>query len=135
MVGQREIDKFLSSLEYQDLKLVKSSVEARIQGAEAEAKQSAKEQLEKRAEELGFSVSDLWDLTGGRRRGGANGGGKGKLTGPPKFRNPKDQSETWSGRGRKAEWVMRELGVSATDKVDPKKMEKYINPDWRAANE
>jgi DNA-binding protein H-NS len=32
---------------------------------------------------------------------------------PPKFRNPKDPSQTWAGRGRKPAWLEAELKKGA----------------------
>ena len=49
------------------------------------------------AEKHGFK---LQELMGGR--------GKGKMT-APKYANPEDPSQTWTGRGRKPNWLVAKL--------------------------
>ena len=31
----------------------------------------------------------------------------------PKYRNPEDSSETWSGRGRRPRWLATKIGMGA----------------------
>jgi DNA-binding protein H-NS len=59
----------------------------------AEAKLAA----EKAAKEFGFSLDEVYD---------ANAKGS---KGAPKFANPADASQTWTGRGRKPNWVIAAL--------------------------
>lgn len=61
-------------------------------------------------ERRGFSVDELY---------GKPGKGKGKGSVAPKFRNPDNPSETWTGRGRKPNWL-----VSAMKKTGAN-MEKF----------
>jgi DNA-binding protein H-NS len=56
--------------------------------------QATKEQLRQMAEKAGFDIRELY----GKR------GPKG--TGVAKYRNPKDHSQTWTGRGRKPNWLI-----------------------------
>ena len=55
---------------------------------------STKEALRAMAERAGFSLNDLFGKRGARR-------GSGEV----KYRNPKDASQTWTGRGRKPNWL------------------------------
>ena len=64
------------------------------------------------AREAGFevSVTKIGEGEGrhGRRRRPSNGGadaGDHRAQVAPKYRNPDNHSETWSGRGRKPKWV------------------------------
>jgi len=64
------------------------------------------------AREAGFeiSVTRIGEGEGrrGRRRRSSNGGadtGDSRSQVAPKYRNPDNHSETWSGRGRKPKWV------------------------------
>jgi DNA-binding protein H-NS len=70
------------------------------------------------AREAGFevSVTKIGDGEGrrGRRRSSHDGGGesadqRGAVA--PKYRNPSNPSETWSGRGRKPKWVEEQLSA------------------------
>jgi DNA-binding protein H-NS len=63
----------------------------------------AKEQLRAAAEKAGFSVEELFGKRGYRK-------------GTVKYRNPKDTSQTWTGRGRKPNWLVDALKKGA--KID-----------------
>ena len=56
------------------------------------------------AEDSGFSVSELF---------GGRGAAKGKSSGVAKYKNPDNSSETWTGRGRKPNWLVAKLGKGA----------------------
>jgi DNA-binding protein H-NS len=53
--------------------------------------------MAKLAEKRGFSISELY---GGRGRGKSN---------VAKYANPANRSETWTGRGRKPNWLVAKL--------------------------
>jgi DNA-binding protein H-NS len=77
------------------------ALEVKIKLAIAEKRVSERHDLKAKMEELarasGFSVSELF-------------GGKGKGKGVAKYRNPKNPSETWTGRGRKPNWLIEAGG-------------------------
>jgi DNA-binding protein H-NS len=88
-------------------------------GAAIEQKLSAEREafrteIEEKASMLGV---DLGTLLGGKKCRAGNGG---RSRAAVKFRNPKNPSETWSGRGRPANWLVRE-----TD-GDKKKFQKFL---------
>jgi DNA-binding protein H-NS len=59
---------------------------------------ATKEALRAMAEKHGFNLNELFGKRGGKR-------------GPSevKYRNPKDTSQTWTGRGRKPNWLVDAL--------------------------
>ena len=57
-----------------------------------------KQQLRDLAEKRGFNIDELFGKRGGKRSSSA-----------PKFRNPKDGAQTWTGRGRKTNWLVDAL--------------------------
>jgi DNA-binding protein H-NS len=63
--------------------------------------------LTQMAKDEGYSIDELFGSGG--RRGGT------KVSGVPKFANPGDSSQTWSGRGKRPGWFKDALvkGVSA----------------------
>ena len=71
------------------------------------------EELKQAAREAGFAVTLVRIGEGeGRRRRHRSGGQEGEERHPrrrkkvqPKYRNPDNPEETWSGRGRKPRWV------------------------------
>ena len=82
--------------------------QARIQKALAGAKDrelaSAREDIASMLNKRGLSFDDF--MSGGRRAG--KGGKGGKVA--PKYRNPDNPTETWTGRGRQPRWLVAKLG-------------------------
>jgi DNA-binding protein H-NS len=72
------------------------ALEAKIEAAIAEKRVSERHEVKAKMEDLarasGFSVGELF-------------GKKGKSKGVAKYRNPKDPSQTWTGRGRRPLWI------------------------------
>ena len=56
------------------------------------------------AEELGFPAAGTKGARGKARKSGL----------PPKYRNPKEPSETWSGRGKQPRWLAAALKTGHT---------------------
>lgn len=71
----------------------------------AEKKISEKAELKAKlaalANESGFSLEDILGLRKGK--------GAGKSLGIAKYRNPENSEETWTGRGRKPNWLVDKL--------------------------
>lgn len=90
----------LLSLSLKELKELQSQVAKTIANFEDRKKLEARSELEARARELGFSLSDLAAVAAvGRKRGVA----------APKYKNPANPSDTWTGRGRKPRWFAEAL--------------------------
>ena len=70
-------------------------IEAAISERRSEDAQATKEALRAMAEKAGFDIKELF----GKR-------GSPKGSGVAKYRNPKDISQTWTGRGRKPNWLV-----------------------------
>lgn len=88
-----EID--LNSFSLKELKDLQGQVSRAIGSFEDRRKRQAVAELEEAAKRLGFSLSELTGAVAGRKRGSA----------PPKYANPADPSQTWTGRGRKPKWM------------------------------
>jgi DNA-binding protein H-NS len=91
MAGPNGLDK----LSYMQLISLQKRVEEAIAAKRTEDVASTKEALRAMAEKAGFDIRDLY----GRR-------GSQKGSGVAKYRNPKDSSQTWTGRGRKPNWLV-----------------------------
>ena len=87
----------------------KELVEARdaIEETLAERKEGERAEVKRKiaalAGESGFEITELF---GGKR-------GTKKAASGAKYRNPKDASQTWTGRGRKPNWLVEALGQGA----------------------
>ena len=98
MAGSNGLDK----LSYVQLVALQERVEEAIAAKRAEDAQATKEQLRAMAEKAGFDIKDLFG-----KRGSLKG------SGVAKYRNPKDSSQTWTGRGRKPNWLVEAVKKGA----------------------
>ncbi|MGD9669921.1 MAG: H-NS family nucleoid-associated regulatory protein [Hyphomicrobiaceae bacterium] len=77
------------------------ALEARIADAKAAAAEEAKAEVKAKIDAIldrsGLTIADLYPTA---RRA------KGRSKSTVKYRNPKDSSQTWSGRGRKPNWLV-----------------------------
>lgn len=84
-----------------DLLDLEQKVQKSINTARDRERAEVKQALAKLAEKRGFSVSELY---GGRGRG---------KTSVAKYANPANRAETWTGRGRKPNWLVAKLKKGA----------------------
>jgi DNA-binding protein H-NS len=97
----------MSYAELIELETKLASLKAEKQSQE---RASIKEKLTAIAKQAGFDIHDLF----GRGRGGKGG----KVA--PKYRNPKNPAETWTGRGRMPRWM------AAATKGNKAKREEFL---------
>lgn len=83
----------LNNMSLDELKKLRKDVDAAIRNYEDRKKKSALAELEAKAAELGFSLSELTGASG-----------KSRKVNPPKYRHPENPELTWSGRGRQPDW-------------------------------
>lgn len=96
----------ISTLSYQELSALRDQLDKELVVRKEQEKQRILAQLNSAAAASGFTVAELL-------------GQAGKQTGKKnvvkaKFANPKNASDTWSGRGRKPLWVHEALAAGAT---------------------
>lgn len=89
----------LDKMSYKELVSLQSRVAEAIAEKQANEKQELKRKLADLAGQSGFDVSELFGGRGGRK------GSKVAV----KYRNPKNPDETWTGRGRKPNWLSAAL--------------------------
>jgi DNA-binding protein H-NS len=85
----------LEKMSYVQLLDLQKKVEAVIAAKRTVDALATKEQLRAIAEKAGFDIKELF----GKR-------GSPKGSGIAKYRNPKDTAQTWTGRGRKPNWLV-----------------------------
>jgi DNA-binding protein H-NS len=88
----------VDKLSYTELLKLQDRINAAIAAKKAEDAQVTKQQLRDLAEKRGFNIDELFGRRGGRRGSSV-----------AKFRNPKDSAQTWTGRGRKPNWLVDAL--------------------------
>lgn len=84
----------LSGLDIKDLKKLRKDVDKAIASFEKRKLEEARAAVEAKARELGFSLNELTGKSSAP-----------KAKNPPKYRNPDNPDQTWTGRGRQPAWV------------------------------
>ena len=93
----------LNSLSLSELKQLRSNVDKAITSYEARLKKEALSAVQATAKEHGFDLSELLKGELGKRHR------TGKVE--PKYAHPENPSLTWTGRGRKPNWVNEALSA------------------------
>ncbi len=93
------MDINLNTLTLKELKDLQSQVAKAIASFEGRKKKAALAELEEVARSKGFTLAELTGISVVRKRAPA----------VPKYANPADKSDTWSGRGRKPRWFAAAL--------------------------
>lgn len=96
----------LENMSLKDLKSLQTQVGRLIDSYEDRRKQDALRELEDRARSLGFTLDEIVGAKVSRKRAPAK----------PKYANPANRSDTWTGRGRKPRWV--EAALKAGKSLD-----------------
>ena len=91
----------IDKMSYRDLLDLQGAVAAAIVSRKEEEKAELKRKMAELADQSGFAMDELF----GARRGRKPSGGAAAV----KYRNPKDASQTWTGRGRKPNWLVEAL--------------------------
>ena len=91
----------LSSMSLEDLKKLRKDVDKALSTFEDRRKKEALVALEAKASEMGFSLSELT--------------GSGKRISAPKFQNPSDPTQTWTGRGRQPVWFKEAIAAGTSE--------------------
>ena len=87
-------DSQLDKMSLKDLTSLHAKVQAAIDEKRVSERHEMRAKMEEMARASGFSVAELF----GRK-------GKNGSKGIAKYRNPKDHSQTWTGRGRRPLWM------------------------------
>ena len=92
----------VEGMSLKELRELSVRVQRAIAVAEDRERVEVKKRIEAMAQNSGFSVSELF----------AGRGNKGKTV-APKYMNPDNKMETWTGRGRKPRWLVAKLDKGA----------------------
>lgn len=86
----------LEEMSRKELLSLRDNVEKALANAEKRERKEALKAAEKAAAEFGFSLSELSDDAPRTAKG---------TKAKAKYRNPADPTQTWTGRGRKPQWI------------------------------
>ena len=107
----------LKSMSRKELEKLKADVEKALTKITEKELKEARAAAEKAAAQYGVSLADLMGGPAPKPRGRKAKSGP-KTKSAPKFRNPADASQTWTGKGRQPEWYKAEIAKG----TDPKSM-------------
>lgn len=96
----------LSHYNLGELKGLQFDVEKEIKARQQQEVKKAREQILAIAQDVGLPVEELLSAKA-NKSGKARKGGQ--STGSAQYRNPADNAQTWTGRGRKPKWVLDAL--------------------------
>ena len=88
----------LEHLSLSELQVFRARVDQEIEKRRMQVRKEGLEKIKSIAAEYGLSADELKSLSGNKalsKRGSV----------APKYRDPKDSENTWTGRGRKPKWV------------------------------
>ena len=100
----------LKGMSRKDLLKLQKDLEKALRDAMSREKDEARKAAEKVAAEFGFSLAEVTD--------GMKPGRKGSGTvSPPRYKNPANPEQTWTGKGRKPGWMNDALakGIPVSD--------------------
>ena len=100
-------DTQLDRLTTKELKELREKVEKLMSSKRDSERGALREKFKQMAEAAGFALGDIV--------GGTGRGGRGGRTAAAKFVNPEDPSMTWSGRGRKPNWLTAKVKAGAKE--------------------
>lgn len=98
----------LAQMSLADLKSLEKKIVKAIATFEERQKMAALKAIEEKAREMGFSLSELTGAAAVTRRG------KPKTAGIPKYANPENPAQTWTGKGRRPDWFVAAVEAGKT---------------------
>lgn len=99
----------LDALSREELLKLRTDVEKALATLAERERQAALDAAEEAARAHGFSLKDLTGVSSAKA--------KTKAKNPPKYRHPDNPEVTWTGRGRKPQWIKEaeEAGQDISD--------------------
>lgn len=92
----------INQLSLKELVALDEKIQKALATARVRARTDIKQRIAQMASQHGFSLNELFD-----------GRAAGKNLGVARYANPADRSQTWTGRGRKPNWVITGLKKGA----------------------
>lgn len=104
----------LKGMTRKELEKLRADVDKALEKVGDDEKRAALQAAEKAAKSFGYSLEELSDVKPAKRASKPSKSGDGRAKVAPKYRNPADAEQTWTGRGRKPKWVEAHLASGGT---------------------
>ena len=99
----------LSNYNLGELKGLQFDIEKEIKTRQQQEVRKAREQILAIAQDVGMPVEALLSVKPGKAGKSGKSGKGNQSIGSAQYRNPEDNAQTWTGRGRKPKWVIDAL--------------------------
>lgn len=100
----------LKSMTRKELEKLKADVDKALERVSGKEKKAALAAAQKAAAAHGFSLDEITAEPTAPKRGRKPGSGA-KKPSAPKYRNPENSEQTWTGKGRQPEWFKTALAA------------------------
>ena len=100
----------LKGLNVDQLSELVGKVQTEMASREKRRRQDLRSELERRVTAEGYKMGDIFP-----ELGSSASAGRRRRKMPPKYRNPQNPDETWTGIGRSPKWVQEILGERGID--------------------
>src|SRR5579875_853909 len=124
----------LKTLSPKELQSLIANANAQMQEAKSSQILDLRKKIDALLNNAGLSLDDVYPTRGGRAGRGGKGGKRGVV--PPKYRNPEDPSQTWTGRGKRPLWfvaALKKRGVTAESLLIDGAVARKAGPSKKAA--
>jgi len=103
----------LETLSPKELQALIADAQSKMKAAHANLIQDVRKKMDALLSISGLTLAEVYPTRGGKKAAGKKGNTDSVA---PKYRDPSDASQTWSGRGRKPSWfvdALKRRGVTA----------------------
>lgn len=96
----------IKNMTRKELEKLRGQIDKQLEKIDSQDKKAALDAAEKAAKAHGFSLDQLTSGTAAPKTRAKRGTAKAvKSVNPPKYRNPENAEQTWTGKGRRPEWI------------------------------
>lgn len=102
------MSKDLENMSHAELQAVVEKAQQRMVQLQRSRRSEIRNKVNDLLKAEGFTFDELYGSPGGKRTP-AESTGKARMTVKPKYRDPADASQTWTGRGKRPRWFQAAL--------------------------
>ncbi len=119
----------ISKLSYKELRDLMEQTEEEVESRKEQAIKDLRAEFNQKLNDAGFSIRELYPDVFKATAASSSAPVKSKQSTPPKYRNPINPEETWTGRGRVIGWVLKLAEEKGTTVDAIKNDPDYLNPE------
>lgn len=103
----------LNEMSLDELQVLQKNVETAIETHESRKISEARAKIQEIAKELGVSMNQIFGVNSAKKRNSTIKKTVG-VSGPVKYRHPDTPELTWTGRGRRPNWIIEHEGAGGS---------------------